>query len=560
MKISPFPAALLAAASSVGAANETGAPGPLTLGIAQEMISEGQAPQVVRQMRELSQKNPGDLYVLYNYGIAAYASGDFLEASRAFADVSGSSDEKLSSLALTQMGNAQYRLGESLRTKRNLAGCVLAWERSVEYYERAIAEKSLSHSRHNLDVVTTRLKEALRDFVNEALDRADRQRQTDREAATVGEAFEKLEKLAEMEPENRETREQLEDVRGRYSALLAKLARENRRNVKAALAQIEKSSKSHHRLRSQAQSNREAAAERYQLASEVDPKNEALKAEIAEYRKETANDLLGSAERQLAEAERFRGRTPFATELEKQKLMAGALEDIEGALAVDAQNERGLDLKQSVLKKLEQSHLAAADMQRENGDRRAEADKGRAVDPYADALQQYQAALDINPDNQPARDSSDEVREKLAEAYVEAGKNDVQRAAEIAGDESGARADTSNVGAETAALQRQIGHLEKAAQSFAQAESLDSGKNNAVNLEAEASSRLAELRNALDGLLAESDEGSDPGAGESAADGRQTPPKSRETEGLLSFSDIRGGAELEGRFENQADQRKVRDW
>jgi hypothetical protein len=118
-------------------------------------------------------------------------------------------------------------------------------------------------------------------------------------------------------------------------------------------------------------------------------------------------------------------------------------------------------------------------------------------------------------------------------------------------------------------LREDIGHLEKAAQNFAQAEALAPGENEAQALQEKAAEQLNELRNQLDQAQAqaglnppapgegEAPPGAEPSEkpGEQPAKGMNPPMKP-----MLSFSDIRGSTELEGQFKELGGKKKIRDW
>jgi hypothetical protein len=145
-------------------------------------------------------------------------------------------------------------------------------------------------------------------------------------------------------------------------------------------------------------------------------------------------------------------------------------------------------------------------------------------------------------------------------------------------------------------MQEQIAHLEKAAQSFAQAEALDPGKNDAAKKENAATEKLEKARNELDKALSKAEKGKsemadkgkqpgEPAPGEPApgppAPGQpgqpggppkpgQGPPDpsgspdfamgEAQQKQALSFSKIRMGSEKQGQFVDKSKNQFIRDW
>jgi hypothetical protein len=138
---------------------------------------------------------------------------------------------------------------------------------------------------------------------------------------------------------------------------------------------------------------------------------------------------------------------------------------------------------------------------------------------------------------------------------------------------AGDKADAAQNAAE---LRQGIGHMEKAAQSFAQAEALAPGKNDAANQQAEALAQLAEMRAALDqaqnkppgagkpGYKPGDKLGDQPGApSDQLAEGKEPAKAASQSpmKPVLKFSDIRtAGQPGDGVFKDLRHKSKIRDW
>src|SRR5664280_1633644 len=71
---------------------------------------------------------------LYNSGVTAYESNDYLRAAAFFENATASADRALQQRALYNLGNASYRLGEAQSVQAQQL-----WQRALKNYETALA-------------------------------------------------------------------------------------------------------------------------------------------------------------------------------------------------------------------------------------------------------------------------------------------------------------------------------------------------------------------------------------------------------------------------------------
>ncbi|MEM1058410.1 MAG: VWA domain-containing protein [Verrucomicrobiota bacterium] len=619
--VAKVPTAVLLALSLLGSSAfaQADAPALISLEEAQRLVEAGQGEEAAARLREVAQKNPEDLYALYNYAVAAYSTGQFLEASKAFAEVSMSRDHDLSARALTQMGNAQFRLGQAL-TENNREGTLLALERSVNYYRDAIDESARSETQHNLSVASQKLEKIAISLGDRSLRLGqDSRKHADDRSRHLQAALERYELADDAVPDNPETAQKIEKTRELLADTLVEAARnfreeasEHAEKAAAADSNSKKDRQTRRHEQRSADGDNQRAIEHYQAALDVEPENQALQKELDEFQKELAEVDLDRAEELINESDQLEDKS-LARELDqKQKMLEQALEKIESAMAADPDSQRGEELKQEALEKLEQALTEDGQQQMAKGDERAErSDAAAGLNEYNAAVNDFQEALAINPENQAAQEGLGQAEEKLAEAFTEAGKKEMAKAealaakgeeggeqgeqsgdepgdqgeqageegGEQAGEEGGEPSDQGGEGGmtpeEMAALQDQIGHMEKAAQSFAQADALDPGANQAAELAAQANSELAQLRGELDQAMAaaaaQEGQPGEPGEGQPGDESGSEPMLAGETlekgmEGggpdkpILSFSDIRGSSEMEGQFRDKSKPDDYRDW
>ena len=92
---------------------------------------------------------------LYNNGVAAYESNDFLRAAALFENATASADRALQQRALYNLGNASYRLGET-----QPAQAQQLWPRALKNYETALAlDPKDADAKFNHDFVKKKLEE-----------------------------------------------------------------------------------------------------------------------------------------------------------------------------------------------------------------------------------------------------------------------------------------------------------------------------------------------------------------------------------------------------------------
>ncbi|MGO9527845.1 MAG: hypothetical protein ACLP0A_09780 [Verrucomicrobiia bacterium] len=91
----------------------------------------------------------------YNTGVTAYRSNDFAEASQLFENATSSTDRALQQRALYNLGNADFRLGESQPKQAQQL-----WQRALKNYESALAiDPNDTDAKFNHEFVKKKLEE-----------------------------------------------------------------------------------------------------------------------------------------------------------------------------------------------------------------------------------------------------------------------------------------------------------------------------------------------------------------------------------------------------------------
>lgn len=524
------------------------------------LIREGKAPEAASMLREAMQKRPEDHYLMYNYGVAAYAAKQYQEAADAFSEVCVSPDKKLRGQALTQLGNTHYRIGETVSKSWNRNGAVVAWERSVEYYKSANDEKPTKTTEKNLKVATDQLEKLLLDIGDKSVIEATKAQNLQAQIANLTKAHEAYEKVTHLKPENEDAKRKLDDTAERLANKLTEQAR-------ALREKSEKTAEGKNQLAEQEKLNVQAS-QSYDKARELAPDNKPLAEEHDAFKKQVADKMTDAAQALAGQALEPKPEPPKMGDLKKkQEGLQKALDQTAKALAFDEQNERAQTLQEKVLKNLEETHLAIAEMSMAAGEQNeARKQAENAAENFNGAMQNFQKALAINPDNAKAEQGLEQAQEKLAKNMAEVGKKEMAQVGVVPPAKKGEPPPKTDP---VSRLREDIGHLEKAAQNFAQADALAPGENDAQSLHDEATDQLTALRNQLDKAQAEAGNQPKPPGGEAAGQPVEQPgePKGQQpgkpmmaVKAMASFSEVRGSGELEGQFKDLRDKRKIRDW
>jgi Ca-activated chloride channel family protein len=91
----------------------------------------------------------------YNTGVTAYRSNDFSQASQLFENATSSRDRSLQQRALYNLGNADFRLGQTQPQQAQQL-----WQRALKNYESALAiDPKDADAKFNYELVKKRLEE-----------------------------------------------------------------------------------------------------------------------------------------------------------------------------------------------------------------------------------------------------------------------------------------------------------------------------------------------------------------------------------------------------------------
>ena len=140
----------------------------------------GKFAEAWKEFERLAEKDKdGDARLIFNAGTSAYRATNYDAATKCFTAALASRDLKLQQSAYYNLGNAQFRIGQS---KTNLDEVQRQWEIAIKTFQNAVAlDKNDADAANNLAYAKlcveqiNQLREAVR-LAKEAADEAIRQR------------------------------------------------------------------------------------------------------------------------------------------------------------------------------------------------------------------------------------------------------------------------------------------------------------------------------------------------------------------------------------------------
>jgi Ca-activated chloride channel family protein len=124
---------------------------------AQRFYKSGEYQKALSEYQELLARKPDDQRLHYNAGTAAYRANKFDQALKEFQVSASSSDIDLQQQSFYNLGNAEYRLGES---SPNTQERIALWEQAVQHYEAALRIRPTDkEAEFNRDLVRKKLEE-----------------------------------------------------------------------------------------------------------------------------------------------------------------------------------------------------------------------------------------------------------------------------------------------------------------------------------------------------------------------------------------------------------------
>lgn len=457
---------------------------------AEDMVRAGKAADALALLRDEILRSPDDPRMLYNYGLAAYAAGNFGVARTAWKQLSEGGDRPMVARCLFQLGNVEFKEGLALRYIESDAR-IAQLERAREYYLLAKTARAGSANENNLRVTTAELVrlhlESARGQVTSV------ERMIDRERRNIGAlrscverleaAIRHLESLLALEPNHAEAKALLEKARELLEKLRLLLAHAAKAELDSRMSKAtpqspdktplgdEKREKDLDRQAADLAKRAQEVVEHFDRAMETPKKDPDAERERAEVQKSAAGMLSDNAERHIRAADK---RERATQQIEQLQQARGKLTE---ALEFTPENQPVQQKKTEVEQRIEQ----LAQRQARETLKKTEAEKApqKMVGELGEARQNLSAASEIDPDDTETQQLQKQVNAKLAEAHEARGDEELAVAKQRSADEA----------------PQAIAHAEQAVTDYGRAERFD--KERAAKIEpkrAEALRQIDQLR------------------------------------------------------------------
>ncbi len=128
------------------------------LGDARKLLQANQPQKAAETLKQLQAQTPGDPWLVYNLGVAAYAAKDYGQADQIWQKLASRElPEKLRDRVWEQIGNVSFRKGEPVESSDPQSARQL-WEQSREAYRIVLVTHPKDKTvQYNLKVVELRL-------------------------------------------------------------------------------------------------------------------------------------------------------------------------------------------------------------------------------------------------------------------------------------------------------------------------------------------------------------------------------------------------------------------
>src|SRR5690349_14008806 len=108
---------------------------------ARQFLKQNQPDKAAVEIRQLRAQQPGDSWLVYDAGVAAYASKDYEQADKIWQELAALElPNKLRDQVWNQIGNVSYRLGEQAPSSAP-EDALPRWESSREAYRIVLASR-----------------------------------------------------------------------------------------------------------------------------------------------------------------------------------------------------------------------------------------------------------------------------------------------------------------------------------------------------------------------------------------------------------------------------------
>ena len=440
---------------------------------AKDLMKQNQPAKAKEVLQNMITKQPGDPWLVYDSAVAAYAAKDFQQADKIWEDLAGTElSEKLRDKVWTQIGNVSYRLGEQVEEKTP-EEALPKWEQSREAYRVVLATRPKDKmAQHNLKVVELKLAK-LHLRLAQRLHKEAQNKNLQETIEKLEAALDHERTAQELDPQSQEAKEAVQQTEKQLAEKLAQRATQEEKKADNVINNPQPSDWE----RNRAVEDLKTALADFQEAKTLDEKNREAQEGEKRVEEKLANLMAQQGRKFQQEAKNETNYNPEKAVDDYEK----ALEKFEEALAMKPEHQDALAGEKEVKEALEQLHIERGDKLADEGRKEVKQRPDDAAEKMMNALEHYQEAQAINPDNPTLPPKIEALEKELPPLLVALGQKEQRQAAQD----------------EPKSTENAIAHLEKAATSFEMAQELDKDNQPAQKGEQEVQQDLARLRDKL---------------------------------------------------------------
>jgi len=438
---------------------------------ARELMRQNQPEKAGEVIQQLRQSKPSDPWLVYDSGVAAYAAKDYEKADAIWEELAARPlPEKLQDKVWMQIGTVSFHRGEPhLSAAPELA--LPYWEQSREALRVAVnSNKKNQTARNNLIVVESELAKLHVRLAKRLIQESQKEWDTKKAIEKLQAALDHQTAAKALQPENHELNQEIKKTEELLAQKFTQKAADEEKNADNLLNKPDPNQWE----RKNAEEKLTTALADFQEAKQLDPQNR--KAEEGEKRvQEKLANLLTEEGRQLAESARGQQDKQAQEAIEK---FEKALDKFEEALNQQPDHPEAKAGEEQVIEELEQLHIKEGDRLAQLGERDVKNRPAQAAEEKLDALQDYEAALALNPENQEVPPKIEAIQKDLPQLLMALGQREQDKAAK----------------AEPKSTDQAVQHLEKAATAYEMAQELQKDNQAAQQAEDHVQQELARLR------------------------------------------------------------------
>jgi len=435
-----------------------------------ELLKQKDPAKAATLLREMSAQQPGDPWLAYDSAVAAYAAGDFQQADKIWQELAARElPNKLRDQVWTQIGNVSFRLGEQAPNSAP-EDALPPWESSREAYRIVLASKPKDKvAGHNLQVVELKLAKLHAQLAQRLLKEAEK-KSLQQTIEKLQAALDHQRTARELDPQNEQYKQ---DARKTEQQLAQKMTEKAAQEEARADKTVNNPDPESWETK-QAEEHLKTALADFQEAKALDAQNQEAPQGEKRVAEKLANllDKEGRHLQQQAKKETERNPDQAVDHYEQ------ALDKFEEALVLKENHEDAKAGEKEVKEALEQLHIEQGDKLAESGRKQIPRRPDEAAEKMMNALEHYQEARAINPENPTLPPKIETLEKELPPLLVALGQKEQQQGAQE----------------EPKSTESAVAHLEKAATSFEMAHELDKNNQPAQQGEEQVEKDLARLR------------------------------------------------------------------